>query len=80
MKTVFTFSHPSLDFTYRDFPSREVAEQHRIEVGEDLDVPPPELVIEEDEVTEEEFFELMERAGFCENGHLFSHKIIVIVE
>lgn len=80
MKTIFTFSHPSLDFTYRDFPSREVAEQHRIEVGEDLEVPPSELVIESDEVTEEEFFELMDRAGFSENGHLLSRKIIVIVE
>lgn len=79
MKKVFTFSHPSLDFTYRDFPSREVAEQHRAEIGEDLEVPPTELDIESIEVTEKEFFELMDYAGFASNGSLTSHKILLIV-
>ena len=80
MKKIFTFSHPSLDFTYRDFPSREVAEQHRAEIGEDLEVPPSELVIESIEVTEKDFFELMDYAGFCTNGNLISHKVIVLVK
>ena len=64
MKLIFTFSHPSLDYTYRDFPSLEVAEKHREEVAEDLDLPAQELVIENNEVSAEEFDELIERAGF----------------
>lgn len=64
MKTIYTFSHPVLDYTYRDFPSVEVAENHRIEVGKDLGVSPEELVIESFQVSDAEFDELMEYAGF----------------
>lgn len=63
MKLIFAFSHPSLDYTYRDFPGHEVAEKHREEVAEDLDLPAHELVIEENEVSADEFDELIERAG-----------------
>lgn len=64
MELTFRFSHPSLNYTYRDFPSREVAEKHREEVAKDLELPAQEMVIEENEISADEFDELMEFAGF----------------
>lgn len=74
MKTVFSFSHSSLDYTYRDFPNRECAEEHRTEVAEDLEVPAIELVIETYQVEDDEFVELMDYAGFSDDDVLATLK------
>ena len=74
MKTIFSFSHPSLNYTYRDFPSRKVAEEHRAEVAEDLDVPAPELIVENYQVDDAEFVQLMDHAGFSDDAVLTTLK------